>query len=217
MAADTVGLMDALGIDSAHVVGASMGGFIAQTVAGKFPDRVRSLTLMMTSTGSRLVGYPKPQLYARLVRRRVVTDRLQAAEAVIETFRLIGSQGYAFDEDYLRDLAGRSWDRGYDPRGYVRQLGAVASQPNRTKFLRKINVPTVVMHGMHDPLVNVSGGIALARAIPGAEFIGFAGMGHDLPRALWPRFADEICSVAARGEEGREAPMANLSGGHQVS
>jgi len=203
MAADAVGLLDALDISSAHVVGASMGGFIAQTVAGLYPQRVRSLTLIMTSTGSRLVGNPKPQLMTKMLRRRVVHNPAEAGDAIVEIFRLIGSQGFAFDEDYIRDLAGRSYERAYNPRGYLRQLAACVGQPNRTRFLRHIKVPTVVMHGLNDPLVNASGGKAIAKVIPGAEFIGFQGMGHDLPRELWPRFADEICAVAKRGEEAR--------------
>ena len=198
MARDALGLLDALGIDSAHVVGASMGGYIAQALAGLFPDRVRSLTLIMTSTGSRIVGYPAPQLVAQLLKRRSVRDRAEAQDMAVQTFRLIGSKGFEFDEAHVRDLAGRSYDRAADRRGYFRQLWAIVTQPNRTAFLRRIPVPTLVMHGMADPLVNVSGGVALAKAIPNAEFIGFAGMGHDLPRALWPRFADEICAVAGR-------------------
>lgn len=198
MADDVVGLLDALGLDGVHLVGASMGGFIAQTVALRCPTRVRSLTLMMTSTGSRLVGQPRPRLFARLLRRRVVSDRHAAMSATVETFRLIGSRGFAFDEEYLRDLAGRSYDRGYDPAGYVRQLAAVAHQPNRTAALPRITVPTLVMHGLHDPLVAVSGGIALARAIPGSRFVGFAGMGHDLPRELWPEFVLEIAALTQR-------------------
>jgi pimeloyl-ACP methyl ester carboxylesterase len=200
MAADAVGLLDALEVDSAHIVGASMGGFIAQLLAGLHPHRVRSLTLIMTSTGSRLVGHPKPRVFLRLLRRRVIDDRLQAMDAVVETFRIIGSKGFAFDEEYLRDLAGRSFDRAYDPQGYLRQLAAVVAQSNRTRHLRRITAPTLVMHGMDDPLVNVSGGMALAKAIPHAEFIGFPGMGHDLPRALWPRFAEEICGLATRAD-----------------
>ncbi|HET6818249.1 MAG TPA: alpha/beta hydrolase [Mycobacteriales bacterium] len=201
MAEDGVALLDELGIDSAHVVGASMGGFIAQIIAGKHPDRVRSLTLIMTSTGSRLVGYPRPQLIPHLFKRRVIKDRAGAEEAVIETFALIGSKGYALDEDYLRDLAGRSYERSLDRRGYLRQLAAVMAQRNRTNFLRDIKVPTLVMHGLDDPLVNVSGGLALAKHIRGAQFVGFKGMGHDLPRELWPQFAEEICDIAARGEK----------------
>jgi pimeloyl-ACP methyl ester carboxylesterase len=201
MARDAVGLLADLGIESAHVVGASMGGFIAQSLAGLFADRVRSLTLIMTSTGARLVGYPQPQLIRHLLKRRKVIDREGAEQAVLDTFKLIGSKGYAFDEVYLRDLAGRSYERALDGSGYLRQLAAVMNQPNRTKFLKDIKVPTVVMHGLDDPLVNANGGLALARHIPGAEFIGFKGMGHDLPRELWPRFADEICAVAARADQ----------------
>jgi pimeloyl-ACP methyl ester carboxylesterase len=206
MARDAVGLLDALGIETAHVVGASMGGYIAQTLAGLFPDRVRSLTLIMTSTGARTVGYPAPQLIAQLIRKRDVRTREQAQDMAVQTFRLIGSKGYEFDEARTRDVAGRSYDRSTDRRGYFRQLWAVVAQPNRTKFLRQIRVPTLVLHGMSDPLVNVSGGVALAKTIPNAEFIGFAGMGHDLPRALWPRFADEICAVAGRAAESPTAP-----------
>ena len=109
-----------------------MGGFIAQTVALEHADRVQTLTLMMTSTGSRRVGQPKPRVYARLLRRRVAGDRPAAIAAAVETFRLIGSHGLAFDEQYVGDVAGRSWDRGYDPDGYRRQLAASASQPNRS-------------------------------------------------------------------------------------
>ncbi len=198
MADDALGLLDALGLPAAHVVGASMGGFIAQTMAIRAPERVLSLTLMMTSTGSRRVGQAHPKMYSRLLRRRQVRDREAAGAAAIETFRLIGSPGFDFDEEHLRDLAGRSYDRRYDPAGYLRQLGAVSAQPNRTRDLRRITVPTVVLHGLHDGLVAASGGLALARAIPGARFVGYAGMGHDLPRALWPQFVQEIVGVAHR-------------------
>jgi pimeloyl-ACP methyl ester carboxylesterase len=206
MARDAAGLLDALGISSAHVVGASMGGYIAQTLAGLFPERVRSLTLIMTSTGSRLVGYPTPQLVTRLLQRRTVRNKNEAQDVAVETFRLIGSRGYDFDEARIRDVAARSYERSTDRRGYFRQLWAIIAQPNRTKFLRGIQVPTLVMHGMNDPLVNVSGGVALAKAIPNSQFIGFAGMGHDLPRALWSRFADEICAVARRAHTAAGAP-----------
>ena len=141
MADDVAGLIDGLGLGGVHLVGASMGGFIAQAVALGHADRVRTLTLIMTSTGSRRVGQPKPRVYARLLRSRVAADRSAAMSAAVETFRLIGSRGFAFDEEYVRDIAGRSWDRGYDPAGYRRQLAASASQPNRTAGLRRITVP----------------------------------------------------------------------------
>ena len=205
MAADVAGLLDGLGLDQVHLAGASMGGFIAQSVALEYAGRVRTLTLMMTSTGSRRVGQPKPRVYAQLLRRRVAADRPAAIAAAVETFRLIGSPGFAFDEQYVRDLAGRSWDRGYDPDGARRQLAASAAQPNRTADLRRITVPALVIHGLDDPLVAPSGGLAVARAIPDSRFVGFSGMGHDLPRALWPEFAREIAALAALGEQRRSA------------
>lgn len=197
MAADCVGLIDALGLSRVELVGASMGGFIAQTVALQHPERIRTLTLMMTSTGSRLVGQARPKLAPRLLRRRAAaSDRAAAGAMVVETFGLIGSGGYPRDEDYLRDLGARSYDRSYDPAGYLRQLAAVTAQPDRTRDLSRITVPTLVLHGLHDPLVRFSGGVALARAIPGARLVGFSGMGHDLPRALWPVFVNEITELA---------------------
>jgi pimeloyl-ACP methyl ester carboxylesterase len=199
MAADVVGLLDGLGLADVHLVGASMGGFIAQTVALEHADRVRTLTLMMTSTGSRRVGQAQPRIYARLLRRRVIADRSAAISLAVETFRLIGSQGYAFDEEYLRDVAGRSWDRGHDPDGYLRQLAAAVAQQNRTAALRRVAVPTLVIHGLHDPLIAPSGGLAVAKAIPNSRFVGYSGMGHDLPRALWPELVREIAALTALG------------------
>jgi len=208
MAEDVAGLINGLGLGEVHLVGASMGGFIAQALALRHAARVRTITLMMTSTGSHLVGQPKPRVYSRLVRPPVVADRAAAMSAAVETFRLIGSRGFAFDEEYVRDLAGRSWDRGYDPAGRKRQLAASVSQPNRTAALHRITVPALVIHGLHDPLIAVSGGLAVARAIPGSRFIGFSGMGHDLPRALWPEFIREIAALTVMGEQRRERPPA---------
>jgi pimeloyl-ACP methyl ester carboxylesterase len=199
MANDVAGLIDGLGLGQVHLVGASMGGFIAQVVALQHADRVRTLTLMMTSTGSRRVGQPRPRVYARLLRPPVAADRFAAMAAAVQTFRLIGSPGFAFDEAYVRDLAGRSWDRGYDPAGRRRQLAASVSQHDRTAELRRLTVPALVMHGLHDPLVAPSGGLAIARAIPGSRFVGFSGMGHDLPRALWPEFVREMAALTALG------------------
>ncbi len=201
MARDATGLLDALELPSAHVVGASMGGFIAQTMAIETPSRVRSLTLIMTSTGSRRVGYPRPSVVVKALRRRPQRTAEEAVDAVVETFKLIGSPGYPFDEHSLRDLARRSFERGQDASGYLRQLAAILAQPDRTSRLQRLDVATTVIHGLSDPLVGVTGGLALARAIKGARFVGFSGMGHDLPRPVLGQLADEIAGVVARGEE----------------
>lgn len=205
MADDALGLIHALELGPVHLVGASLGGFIAQTAALRRPEALRSLTLIMTSTGSRRVGQADPRLLGRLLKGRLATSREEAMDAVIETFRVIGSKGYALDEERLRDVGGRSYDRGYDPGGYRRQLAAVVAQPNRTDELRRLRLPTLVMHGLHDPLVAASGGLALARVIRGARFVGFSGMGHDLPRELWPEFADHITRLVRRAEEPQPA------------
>ena len=197
MADDLFGLLDALGIEQAHLVGASMGGFIVQTATLSRPQRVLSQTLVMTSTGSRRVGQARARLAPRLLARRGRVDREQAIELAVETFGLIGSRGDLFDADHIRDLAARSFDRSADRAGYVRQLGAVVAQPNRTQALRRLRVPTLVVHGLHDPLVAPSGGLALARLIRGAKFVGFSGMGHDLPRALWPQYVQEIAQITS--------------------
>lgn len=196
MARDLLGLLDGLGIADADIVGASMGGFISQSFALHAPKRVRSLTLIMTSTGSRRVGNAAPRAFGAAIFRRTPVDREAAVETAVATFRRIGSPGFPFDEVAVRSLAERSLDRSFDPDGVLRQLAACLRQADRTSGLAHLSIPTVVMHGLADPLVGVSGGLALARAIPGAKFVGFAGMGHDLPRPLWPNFVDEVTSLS---------------------
>jgi pimeloyl-ACP methyl ester carboxylesterase len=207
MATDTFGLMDHLGIQSAHLVGASMGGMIVQTAAIEQPDRVRSLTSIMSTTGSRLVGHPSYRTFGLLL-GRPPREREAAIERVIKTFKTIGSPGYPFEEERVREIAGRSFDRGHSEAGIARQLHAITASGDRTAGLRNLDLPALVIHGKNDMLVNPSGGRATAKAIPGARLRLIEGMGHDLPRALWPTFAEEIATNAARAPKGTTAPVA---------
>jgi pimeloyl-ACP methyl ester carboxylesterase len=200
MARDTTGLMDHLGIDSAHLVGASMGGMIAQTVAIDQPGRLRSMISMLSTTGNRLVGTPHFKTYAILL-AKPPRGRVEMIERAVKTFRVIGSPGFEFDESMVRDVAGRSYDRGHSEAGVYRQLHAITASGDRTGALRNLHVPTTVIHGIRDPLVRPSGGRATARAIPGARLRMIEGMGHDLPREVWPEVVEAIASNAARANQ----------------
>jgi len=200
MAADGIGLLDHLGIERAHVVGVSMGGMIAQTMAARFPERVLSLASIISNTGSRWSGQPSPRMYPMLL-KPAPRDRAGYIRHTVETFKKIGSQGFPIDEDELRRTAERSYDRGLNPAGSVRQLAAIIASGDRTPLLRTITMPTVVIHGRKDRLVPTSGGRATAKAIPGARLVIIDGMGHDLPRGAWPRMLDEIEQNAARAGE----------------
>ena len=208
MAADTFGLMDHLGISSAHLVGASMGGMIVQTAAIEQPERVRSLTSIMSTTGSRRVGHPSYRTFGLLL-GKPPREREAAIERVIKTFKTVGSPGYPFDEERVREIAGLSFDRGHSEAGIARQLHAITASGDRTPGLRKLELPALVIHGKNDLLVNPSGGRATAKAIPGARLRMIEGMGHDLPRALWPTFVEEIAAIAARAPKGATAPVAS--------
>lgn len=196
MAADAVGLLDHLGIGAAHVVGVSMGGMIAQLIAVSDPDRVLSLVSIMSTTGNQRVGRPSPRIALRML-RKVPRDRVGYIEDHIGTYRAIGSKGFAFEEEHKRERAGRCFDRGIHPAGSARQMAAVLAAPDRTRLLGQVRVPTTVIHGDADPLVNISGGRATAEAIPGAKLVILPGMGHDLPRELWPQIIDAIARNAA--------------------
>lgn len=197
MAADGVGLLDGLGIASAHLVGASMGGFIAQTIAIEHPARVRSLTSIMSSTGDRTVGQPRPQAKA-VFASPPPTNRDEAIQRTINAARILGSPGFPADLDAVTDRAARAYDRAYDPPGIVRQAVAVIASGDRTARLRSLAVPALVIHGADDPMCDVSGGRATAAAIPGATLAVFDGMGHDLPRALWPELVSRIAELVRR-------------------
>jgi pimeloyl-ACP methyl ester carboxylesterase len=197
MANDAVGLLDHLGIEGAHVVGVSMGGMIAQTMAIRHPERVLSLTSIMSTTGDPEVGQPRPEILL-VILAPSPNDRQGFAEHEIGVFRRIGSPGYPADEDRIRSLCLQSFDRCYSPVGMARQLLAAAASGDRTSDLASVRVPTLVIHGEEDPLIEVSGGRATAKAIPGAELLVIPGMGHDLPPALWPKIVDAVVANAER-------------------
>ena len=199
MASDAVGLLDHLEIDAAHVVGASMGGMIAQLLAAEHPDRVLSLVSLMSNTGSMWNGQPALRLYPALM-RRPPRDREGYIEAMVLLFGVIGSSGFERDDDELRHMASVSFDRGVNHKGTERQLAAILASGDRTAALRKISAPTLVIHGKADRLVRPSGGRAAARAIEGARLELIDGMGHDLPRQVWPRLIEGIAANAARAE-----------------
>jgi pimeloyl-ACP methyl ester carboxylesterase len=196
MADDAAGLLRELAVGPAHVVGASMGGMIAQALAARHPDAVRSLVSIMSTTGGRWVGQPALQAYPLFV-RRPRPGREAAIERVARVFRVVGSRGLPRDEEVLRDIAARSYDRDHDPAGPGRQLAAIFASGDRTAELGRIKAPTLVIHGTDDRMVSPSGGRATARAIPGARLLLIDGMGHDLPRAAWPQIIDAIAAHAA--------------------
>ncbi len=190
MADDTVALVQALGLEQAHVVGCSMGGMIAQLAAIRHPQRVLSLTSIMSTTGERrFLGRPDA---LRALVGSAPRSRDEVADKTLDLFRVIGSPGYPLDEAELREAAEQAFDRSFHPRGFARQLAAILASGHRRKELERLQVPALVLHGEADPLVPVSAGRATARAIPGARLRTFEGMGHDLPRALWPQIAAEI-------------------------
>ena len=205
MADDAAGLLDHLEVDAAHVMGASMGGMISQTLAARHPGRVLSLVSIMSTTGNRRVGRAKPGALALLV-NRPPQGREENIDRATKTFKVIGSPGFERDEARLRDVVGRSYDRCFHPAGMAHQLVAILASGNRTAELRSIQAPTLVIHGENDPLVGVSGGRATAREIPDARLMTIPGMGHDMPREIWPRIVDGVVANAERARDGRPAP-----------
>ena len=195
LAADAIGLLDHLDIDRAHLVGISMGGMVAQTAALAQPDRVRSLTSIMSTTGRRTVGWTDPRLIPRLLRGPARTEE-DYVEAMVAFQRLLASPGYADSTDRLRRRGHQTWARGVNPRAGLHHMLAVLTQSDRTDALGDLDVPALVVHGMDDRMVHASGGRATARAIPGSALLSLPGMGHDLPPEVQPRLVAAVAALA---------------------
>ncbi len=216
MVEDTGGLLRELELAPAHVIGASMGGMIAQLLAARHPEMVRSLVSMMSNTGSMRSGQPALRVYSVFLRRppRSREGFIAHTERV---FSAIGSSGLPQDIEGLRAIAATSYDRDHDPAGPGRQLAAIMAAGDRTRELRAITAPTLVIHGTADPLISPSGGRATARAIRGARLLEVEGMGHDLPRAAWPRLIDAIADHASAADAAEAADGGQARGASPVS
>ncbi|MEO5680925.1 MAG: alpha/beta fold hydrolase [Acidimicrobiales bacterium] len=197
MATDVIGLLDHLGIDRAHVVGASMGGMIAQTLALDHPERVRSLCSIMSTTGASDVGQPTAEAVMALL-APPPADREGILARSVEVAAVIGSRTHPGDAVEGRQRAGEAYDRAFYPEGAGRQLAALLARGDRTERLRHLDVPTLVVHGLQDTLIQPDGGRATAAAVPGARLVELADMGHDLPAHLWPLVIDAIEANARR-------------------
>nr|WP_277349985.1 alpha/beta hydrolase [Nonomuraea sp. FMUSA5-5] len=195
LADDTAGLMDVLGWPAAHVVGASMGGMIAQTLAIRHPGRVLTLTSIMSTPGPSVA--PPTEAAAAVLMGRPAEGREAVLEQAVRTWSVIGSPGYELDHERIKAMAGLAYDRCFDPAGTARQLAAIMGSGDRTALLAQVKVSALVLHGEADPLIPVAGGRATAAAIPGARLVTYPGMGHDLPRELWPSFVAEITKLTS--------------------
>jgi pimeloyl-ACP methyl ester carboxylesterase len=184
MAKDAVGVLDALGIDKAHIVGASMGGMITQLVAIEHPQRTKSLVSIMSTTAEPGLPQAQPHAIAALLTPPADASRDAAIQRTVELFTLIGSPGYPAAPGELAAMGAKSFDRGVNPAGFLRQMAAILATPPRTAGLSGVKVPAMVIHGIDDPLVPVECGRHTAQSIPGAEMVDVPGMGHDFTEAL---------------------------------
>jgi pimeloyl-ACP methyl ester carboxylesterase len=197
MAADAIGLLDHLGIERAHVAGVSMGGMISQQVAISHPDRIASITSIMSTTGSRWLRWPKWKAMAMLM-AKPPADADAYMRLAARTFEVIGSPGQRMDDESFRLLIEASYRRCFCPDGVARQLHAINCSGNRTRALHRLELPALVIHGSVDPLIRPAAGRATARAIPGARLKVVPGMGHDLPPAFWPEIVEALDANARR-------------------
>ncbi len=211
MARDTVGLMDALGIGEAHIVGVSMGGMIAQIIAIEHPERVRSLTSIMSTTGNRALPGPRAKVMRALLRPRP-RDKAVAVRRGMKLFRLIGGSGYPPTAAELRARVESAVRRSYRPGGIARQLVAIQTAPSRARKLRRVRAPTLILHGTDDPLVPLAAGEDTAANIPGARLRIIPGMGHFLPEALIPRLVEDIAAHCESAEAEAQAPRRAAGG-----
>ena len=200
MAADAVGLINALGIPKAHIVGASMGGQIAQIIAADFPDRVCSLVSMMSTTGSKSVGQVSPEALREIFGNPPGTSREEVIQHRIKVVRAVGSPGFPGDEDEIAARTALAYDRSHDSIAMARQAIATVASGDRIESLRRISAPTLVIHGLADKMCDVSGGRATAEAIPNAELVLIEDMGHDLAPGLRSRIAALIAEFVWRVE-----------------
>jgi len=197
MARDGFALLSALDIEQAHLVGASMGGMIAQAFVIAYPEKTRTFTSIMSTTGDPTVGQASPDALGSFL-GPAPTTRDEAIERGVQLQKVIGSPGYPFDEPHVRERAAAAYDRSFHPAGMIRQVAAVVTQPDRTQALHGVRVPTLVIHGADDPLVDSSGGRATADAVPGATLKIVPGMGHDLPPALNEEVIDSLVENFSR-------------------
>jgi pimeloyl-ACP methyl ester carboxylesterase len=195
MAKDTIGLLDALDVEVAHIVGASMGGMIAQIVAIKYPKRVRTLTSIMSTTGDPRLPPSKPEA-GQLLYTPAPTERTAYIEHSVKVWRILGSPGFPSNEERTREFAGQVYDRGLNPAGFGRQLAAIYASGSRKDALKSVNIPTLVIHGNTDPLIPLEAGKDTAESIPGAKLMVIEGMGHNLPPEVWPKVVEAITSHA---------------------
>lgn len=201
MADDAIGLLDALDIESAHIVGASMGGMIAQNLSASYAQRVRSLTSIMSTSGHRsLPGADRLVSRHMFLSRPAGEDRESVINHRMRTLELISGPAYPVDEETRREMAAMSYDRCYFPSGFVRHVAAIIQDGDRRSRLAKITAPTLVIHGRNDPLVPLAGGKDTARHIPGARLVVIDGMGHTFPMPLWPEITELITGHAAKSD-----------------
>jgi pimeloyl-ACP methyl ester carboxylesterase len=192
MAEDAIGLLDALNIGTAHVIGASMGGMIAQLLGARYPQRVKSLVLIMTNRGGRFAKGPSVKVALRLLKRPVTRDRDTLIDHSLATWKMIGSPSYQTTHEEMRARVAEHFDRAHDPAGVARQTLAILASASRKPLLGGITAPTLIVHGAIDPLIPVAAARDLARLIPGAKLEIIPGMGHDLPQPLMPGLAASV-------------------------